>query len=123
MPPDVFLALASSGITLVASYMYLIQDPKREAEGPEVSFCGPPQQLPPPLPSHKVQIQVSTQTHLAMDFSGGEWTMTYTTTPFKDAVATSIGDSTVQVNDLRWHSQAGVSAERVERVKIKPFDA
>src|SRR6185436_14930364 len=56
MPTDVFLALASSGISLIASLMFLVTPPPRREEPEDdprfwVPFLLPPARVrPPPLP-------------------------------------------------------------------------
>jgi hypothetical protein len=83
MPPDVFLALASSGLTLVASWMYFLKPAVTALKfEPEVTFCGPPLRgsLAP-----FAQVQLSARTSLEMSLKGDHWLFTYVTRPLADS--------------------------------------
>lgn len=131
MPPDVLLVLASSGITLVASLMFFVSEeaPPAQVLGPPVTFCLPParKRSPPPLPvMPECAVDVSTPAlHSVMTLKpvGEEWVVTLDTTPIKDVPALQVnaaGDGVGQVNDLRWHGQAGVAKSTRRTWKQKP---
>lgn len=134
MPPDVFLALASSGLTLVASLMFFVSEerPQRELRldaDAELAFCLPPPRLasPPPLPpTVECRVLIS-----APDFrgvmtfrpSGEEWLVSFESAPLCDAPAVQVrGDEEVggAVHDLRWHGRAGVVRPTRRSWKQKP---
>lgn len=130
MPPDVFLVLASSGITLVASLLFFVshESPPRLEQGPPVTFCLPPtRKSPPPLPvMPECAVDLSTPAlHSVMTLKpmGDEWVVTLDTTPMADMPALQVredGDGTGQVNDLRWHGRAGVARSTRRTWKQKP---
>ncbi|MFO0595977.1 MAG: hypothetical protein U0228_11745 [Myxococcaceae bacterium] len=126
-----FLVLASSGITLVASLLFFVSEeaPPRPSAGPQVAFCLPPtrKRSPPPLPvMPECAVDVSTASlHGVMTLKpvGEEWVVTLDTTPIKDVPALQIasnGDGVGQVNDLRWHGKAGVAKSTHRSWKQKP---
>jgi hypothetical protein len=134
MPPDVFLVLASSGITLVASLMFFVSDdlPPRELELPAVSFCSPPPRpaAPPPLPMQpECAVDVSTPAvHgvLTLKPQGDEWVVTLDTAPMTDVPARQVdadGEILGTVHDLRWHGRAGVAKATRRSWKQKPGQA
>ena len=129
MPPDVFLVLASSGITLVASLLFFISEesPPPKIVGPQVAFCLPPtRKAPPPLPvMPECAVDVSNSAiHSVMTFKpvGDEWVVTLDTRPVTDVPAAQVsGGTTVgQVNDLRWHGSAGLARSTRRSWKQKP---
>lgn len=118
MPPDVLLALASSGITLVASLMFLAHDGQgtdAEPVGEEVSFCLPPARGavgPPPLRGPDIALRMTLfDGALTLEPGDDEWTITLASTPLADGPALALDDdgATVGVaHDLRWSGRAGV---------------
>ncbi|MCA3012945.1 MAG: hypothetical protein INH41_11155 [Myxococcaceae bacterium] len=133
MPPDVLLVLASSGISLVASLLFLVSDEREPSvgEGPPVSFCLPPPRpraraQPPPLPAPAgCSVDVSTRSlHsvLTLKPEGDEWTMTLDMAPVRDAPAVRVeGDQGAgQVNDLRWSRSAGYVRATQRQWRVKP---
>lgn len=137
MPPDVLLALASSGLTLVASLMFLVSDdtPMPDAEDPlnQVAFCLPPQRAraqPPPLPaSPECAVPVRTaavEGVLTLKLQGDEWLVTLDYAPMADVPALALdenGEGTGAVHDLRWHGKAGVARAVRRSWKQKPGQA
>ncbi len=135
MPPDVFLLLASSGITLVASLLFLVSDdrPPRVVDDPRlwVSFCDPPVFLgrPPPLPRKQdCSVNVSTPTLqglLTLRPSGDEWVVTLDTQPRDDSAALQVRgqDGFGAVSDLRWHGRAGLAKPMRRTWRQKPGQA
>lgn len=139
MPPDVLLALASSGLTLVASLMFLVGDGPLE-EAPDdprnhVAFCLPPararpQPRPPPLPSSP-ECTVSVRTPavegvLTLKPQGDEWVVTLDWAPMADVPALALnehGKGAGAVHDLRWHGKAGVARPVRRTWKQKPGQA
>ncbi len=125
MPPDVFLMLASSGITLVASLMFFVSedaapvaprvDPKNH-----VNFCLPPRRLrlqpqPPPLPRPltpwcEVNFTETSVMTLKPSATGEDWELTLDVVPLPDAPAIQVeaGAPNTAVHDLRWFGRAGV---------------
>lgn len=136
MPPDVFLALASSGITLVASLLFFVSEdrPPREVEiDPEnqVTFCLPPHgsrvaPLPPPLPAADCELTVASPAFAGAltlrHVRGEEWTVSFERTPLADSPAVRIADGEPggPVHDLRFHGQAGVVKATKVSWKQKP---
>src|SRR4051812_30583428 len=104
MPPDVFLLLASSGLTLVASLMFFVSEdrpPRAEDDDPRlhVRFCLPPLRLqhePPPLPPRAdCSVNLSTaglQSVLSMRPSAetDEWVVTLECAPVPDSAALQV---------------------------------
>lgn len=133
MPPDVFLVLASSGLTLVASLLFFVSDdpPVREAAspGPQLSFCVPPRRgrpitvRPPPLPAQpECAVAVSTPSlHGVMTLKpqGDEWVVTLETAPMADMPASRLS-ARGAVHDLRWHGKAGVGKAARRSWRQKP---
>jgi hypothetical protein len=140
MPPDVLLALASSGLTLVASLMFLVSDDAPSPEGPVdprslVGFCLPPTRgrallQPPPLPASP-ECTVSVRTPalegvLTLKPQGDEWIVTLDYAPMADVPALALneqGEGTGAVHDLRWHGKAGVARAVRRSWKQKPGQA
>lgn len=130
MPPDVFLVLASSGISLVASLLFLVsEDAPRARQGPTVTFCTPPSRPhgPPPLPAlPECTVGVSTQAlHgvMTLKLQGDEWLVTLETTPLSDTPATRVRqgrEAGGAVNDLRWHGEAGLARAGRRSWRQKP---
>ncbi|MFZ5440778.1 MAG: hypothetical protein ACOZQL_12275 [Myxococcota bacterium] len=131
MPPDVFLVLASSGITFVASLLFFVSEERApvEVQGPPVTFCLPParKHVPPPLPAMpECAVDVSTQSlHgvLTLKPQGDEWVVTLDTAPMTDMPALQVrddGEGVGTVSDLRWHGRAGVAKPTRRTWKQKP---
>lgn len=131
MPPDVFIVLASSGITLVASLMFFVSEDlaPTERQGPSVAFCIPPHRghRPPPLPvMPECAVDVSTpqvRGVLTLRPQGDEWVVTLDTAPQTDTPAVKLEGSkegSGTVNDLRWHQRAGVPQAVRRTWKQKP---
>jgi hypothetical protein len=139
MPPDVLLALASSGLTLVASLMFLIGDSSPTQETPEdprtqVGFCLPPirGRTPtlPPLPSSPecaVPLRTTAMEGvLTLRLHGAEWVVTLDFAPMPDAPALALpprGAGGGAVHDLRWHGKAGMARPVQQIWKQKPGQA
>lgn len=133
MPPDVFLVLASSGLTLVASLLFFVSDDTapREQLGPPVAFCVPPvRPRPPPLPAMpECSVDVSTRAlHgvLTVRLQGDEWLVSLDTNPVADMPALQVRegqDGRLAVHDLRWHGRAGVARATRRTWKQKPGQA
>src|SRR5436190_15062271 len=98
MPPDVFLALASSGISLIASLMFLVTPPPRREEPEDdprfhVPFLLPPVRVakPPPLPpARECMVDVSQsglQAMMGFKLSGDEFVVTLECAPLPVARA------------------------------------
>lgn len=132
MPPDVFLVLASSGLTLVASLMFFVSDekPPREPAGPLVDFCLPPLRhraaaKPPPLPQARrddaVRIRAP-EVHgtFTLQPSGNEWVVTLDAAPLADTPAVRATDGLGAVHDLRWNVQAGIPKAVRRQWRLKP---
>ncbi len=131
MPPDVFLVLASSGLTLVASLLFFVSEdhPPSEKETPPVAFCLPPtrKKAPPPLPvMPECAVNLSNAVlHSVMTLKpqGDEWVVTLETVPMADMPALQVredGDGVGSVHDLRWHGKAGVARATRRTWKQKP---
>lgn len=135
MPPDVFLVLASSGITFVASLLFFVSEeaPPKEADTPSVAFCLPPprKKAPPPLPvMPECAVDVSTSAlHSVMTLrpQGDEWLVTLDTAPLTDMPALQVRGTNEEgsgsVHDLRWHGRAGVARATRRTWKQKPGQA
>jgi hypothetical protein len=150
MPPDVFLVLASSGITFLASLMFFVSKELPPAEFPDdparhVAFCLPPSRaswvpagtsstgsglaaMPPPLPERSCEVDLSTQTlnsSLNLRPSGDDWLITLSTAPISDSAAVQVhgGQGFGTVNDLRWHGKAGVAKPVSRQWRQKPAKA
>lgn len=128
MPLDVFFAIASSGVSFIASMFWLVHPPKLRADdaGPERTFCLPPVRAtmrPPPLPvSPTCAVSLTTTETLTLRAVGAEWELTLDSTPLADVPALRV-DGTGLVNDLRWSQRAGLP-RAVRRVwKQKPAQA
>ncbi len=136
MPPDVFLALASSGITLVASLLFFVSEdrPPREVEiDPEnqVTFCLPPRPAgavtaPPPLPAADCELTV-TSWAIAGELTlrhvrGDDWTLCFERAPLADSPAVQVANGEIggPVHDLRFHGKAGVVKTTRVSWKQKP---
>src|SRR5688572_33384524 len=132
MPPDVFLALASSGISLIASLMFLVTPPPRREDPDDdprfwVPFLLPPARgRPPPLPRAKECIvglaQSSLHAVLGIKLSGEEFVVTLEGAPRPDAPALQVteGRGHGAVSDLRWHGKAGLARTTKSQWKQKP---
>ena len=135
MPPDVMLLLASSGLTFVASLMFLVRDeapPPVEVDDPRLhlDFCLPPlrqQQGPPPLPVRPdCAVNLSTpalQTVMTMRMTDGdEWLVTLECVPVPDSAALQVRgtDGVGAVTDLRWHGKAGLARPTKRQWRQKP---
>jgi hypothetical protein len=141
MPPDVFLALASSGLTLVASLMFFMSDEEAPPERPlspkdEVAFCDPPRRqlraaAPPPLPRLAQEaciVDVSTPTVgglLTLRPQGDTWLVTLESVPLADSPAVQVHgtDGVGTVHDLRWHGRAGLTRPVRRQWRQKPGQA
>jgi len=136
MPPDIFLVLASSGLTLVASLMFFVSEEAAPIEAPvdprdEVSFCVPPVRgaQPPPLPVNpSCSVDVSTPTIgglLTLRPIGAEWLVTLESVPLADSPAVQVRgqDGTGAVHDLRWHGRAGLARPVRRQWRQKPGQA
>lgn len=141
MPPDVLLALASSGLTLVASLMFLVSDDPTPLDAPDdprdqVAFCLPPRRgepvvlRPPPLPAAP-ECSVAVRTPavegvLTLKPQGDEWIVTLDFAPMADVPALALnehGEGSGAVHDLRWHGKAGVARAVRRTWKQKPGQA
>ncbi|MBK7858676.1 MAG: hypothetical protein IPJ65_08650 [Archangiaceae bacterium] len=133
MPPDVFLALASSGISLIASLMFLVAaPPSREDEYDDprfhVPFLLPPSRArPPPLPRAREctvgLLQSSLQAVVGIKLSGDDFVVTLECAPHRDAPALQVaadGRGHGTVSDLRWHGKAGLAHATRSEWKLKP---
>lgn len=134
MPADIFLVLASSGITLVASLMFFVAEEAPPAERPvdprdELTFCVPPTRgpraQPPPLPPAAQTPSVELPALggvLTLRPLGDEWLVTLDTVPLADAPAVQVRgvDGVGQVHDLRWHGRAGLERPVRRQWKQKP---
>jgi hypothetical protein len=132
MPPDVFLALASSGISLIASLMFLVAVPRRDEEPQDdprfyVPFLLPPTRVrPPPLPKVRECMvgleQSSLHAVVGIKLAGDDFVVTLECAPFADAPALQIdgGRGHGTVSDLRWHGQAGLARTTRSQWKLKP---
>ena len=134
MPPDVFLVLASSGLTFVASLMFFVSKDVApvEKETAPVAFCLPPtrNKAPPPLPvMPECAVNLSNAVlHSVMTLKphGDEWVVTLDTVPMADMPALQVredGDGVGSVHDLRWHGKAGVARATRRTWKQKPGQA
>ena len=133
MPPDVFLALASSGISLIASLMFLVV-PARRAREPyddprfHVPFVLPPLRLamkPPPLPVRECAVRIaqsSLDAVMGFKMLGNEFVVTLECAPRDDAPALQVSDGrgSGAVTDLRWHGRAGLARATRAQWKQKP---
>ncbi len=131
MPPDVFLVLASSGLTLVASLLFFVSEdvppPDLDDARAWVSFCLPPRRArarPPPLPpSRECEVAVSTGSfHGVMTLrpQGDDWVVTLETSPVDDAPTAQARKGEGAVHDLRWHGEAGVVRSTKRSWRQKP---
>lgn len=134
MPPEVMLLLASSGLTFVASLMFLVHEETApvEVDDPRlyVNFCLPPLRLsygPPPLPSRlDCAVKVSTPGLLSVltmrPADGDEWFVTLECVPVPDSAALQVrGNQGVgAVSDLRWHGKAGLARPTKRQWRQKP---
>ncbi|MBL9039755.1 MAG: hypothetical protein JNG84_14660 [Archangium sp.] len=123
MPPDVLLALASSGLTIVASLWFFVSpdQPPRPRLGELVSYCTPPPTglRPPPLPSF---VQRSAMVEVTLRLVRDEWHVTLVATPAIDAPATRSGGRGA-VHDLRIHGRAETHGAIRLEWKQKPSQA
>jgi hypothetical protein len=129
MPADVLFALASSGLTVIASLVFFVsvEAPPSERRSEVLRYCLPPVRAcaPPPLPQVSCCFGLTLPTlvaRLTLRPSGGEWLLTLTAVPLADAPAARIGPGTPAgfVNDLRWHGRAGVQSPTQRCWKVKP---
>ncbi len=135
MPPDVFLMLASSGLTLVASLMFFVSEdtPPKEApvdrRKPQLTFCLPPRRArlqPPPLPrtmTPSCEVNFTQTSVMTFRPSGDEWEVTLEVTPVADTPALQVqddGEASGAVHDLRWHGKAGLPKSIRRTWKQKP---
>ena len=130
------LLLASSGLTFVASLMFLVSDeapPPVEEDDPRlhVNFCLPPlrqlQQGPPPLPIRPdCAVNVSSAgLHSVLTMrpaDGDEWLVTLECVPVPDSAALQVrgNDGFGVVGDLRWHGKAGLARPTKRQWRQKP---
>ncbi len=128
MPFDVFFAIASSGVSLIASMFWLVHPPKLRLgdDGPEQTFCLPPVRhahRPPPLPqTPECSVSLTSTETLTLRATGDEWEVTLDSAPMADVPAMR-ADGTGMVNDLRWNQRAGLP-RAIRRVwKQKPARA
>lgn len=134
MPPDVFLLLASSGITLVASFLYLV-DERPAPEAPDdpknhVRYCLPPMRVrPPPLPRPRWAV-VDLSNDLVRGVmtlrpEGSEWLVTLEVEARDDGAALeAIGrGSLAAVNDVRLKGKAELARPSKRVWKVKPAQA
>lgn len=128
MPLEVFVAIASSGVSFIASMFWLVHPPRvrSDDEGPEQTFCLPPVRSsarPPPLPTLPTcSVSLSATDTLTLRASGDEWELTLDSAPLADVPAMR-ADGTGMVNDLRWSQRAGLP-RAIRRVwKQKPARA
>ncbi len=133
MPPDVFLVLASSGLTLVASLMFFVHPETAPVEvpGPQLGYCLPPAKaakVPPPLPvSQECTVPMTPGCVMTLRAVGDEWVMTLNVAPLSDVPALRI-DADGQplggaVHDLRLYGRAGVPKAGRRVWKQKPAQA
>lgn len=134
MPPDVFLALASSGISLIASLMFLVTPPARREEPEDdprfhVPFLLPPTRAavakPPPLPVRECLVGLGQSTLnavMGIKLNGDDFVVTLETAPRADAPALQVtnGRGHGAVTDLRWHGKAGLARTTKSQWKLKP---
>lgn len=134
MPPDVFLALASSGISLIASLMFLVTPPARRDEPEDdprfhVPFLLPPARArvarPPPLPVRECSVGLGLTTLHAVvgiKLNGDDFVVTLETAPRTDTPALQVtnGRGHGAVTDLRWHGKAGLARTTKSQWKLKP---
>ncbi len=112
---------ASSGISFVASLMFLLQrpaEPKEAAAAPEVTYCLPPVR-PPPLPK-PAKTTLRTQTgsvELVQDANG--WLVALVPARPDDLVARSV-TSGETVHDLRFGGPVGMKAVDRRPWLVKP---
>lgn len=130
MPPDVFLALASSGISLIASLMFLVTPPPRRPEPEDdprfhVPFLLPPMR-PPPLPRVREALvglaHSSLHAVMGVRMQGNEFVVTLECAPRADAPALQVskGRGSGAVTDLRWHGKAGLARTTKTSWKQRP---
>ena len=119
MPPDVFLMLASSSLTFVASLLFFVSPeplPKPRIEE-EVAFCAPPPRArPPPLPVAESIRVATTMGVMSLRPEGDSWVVTYE----PNTLASETGAT---VHDLRWHGTAAVPRPSRGKWKQKPGQA
>ena len=134
MPPDVFLMLASSGLTLVASLLFFVSEdtpPKvtqADRRRPQLTFCSPPRRVrlqPPPLPRPMTawcEVNFTQSSVMTFRPSGDEWEVTLDVTPVADTPALQVehGEVGGVVHDLRWHGKAGLPKPIRRTWKQKP---
>ena len=134
MPPDVFLLLASSGITLVASFLYLVDErpPPEVPDDPRthVGYCLPPMRVkPPPLPRPRWAV-VDMSNHLVRGVmtlkpEGNEWLVTLEVEARGDGAALEeISPGTLStVSDVRLKGKAELARPSKRAWKVKPAQA
>lgn len=135
MPVDVFLILASSGITLVASLLYLVDDrlPPEVPDDPRlhVPYCDPPLRVrPPPLPRPRwAVVDLSTPSVQGImtlkPTESGEWLVTLECEPRGDSAALEelSGGTFGAVADVRLKGRAELAQPSKRSWKQKPARA
>lgn len=120
MPPDVFLMFASSGISFVASLMFLLQRPAppKEPTGPEVTYCLPPPR-PPPLPKVAKERLATAQGSVELVRDANGWLVALATARASDVVGRSVA-SGERVHDLRFGGPAGLRKPGTKPWLVKP---
>ena len=134
MPPDVFLLLASSGITLVASFLYLVDErpPPELPDDPRnhVGYCLPPMRAkPPPLPRPRFAV-VDMSNDLVRGVmtlkpEGSEWLVTLEVEARGDGAALEeLSPGTLAlVSDVRLKGKAELARPSKRMWKVKPAQA
>lgn len=120
MPPDLFLMFASSGISFVASLMFLLQRPAepKEPPAPEVTYCLPPLRPPPlPKPARERLPTDAGAVELVQDANG--WLVALVPSRPDDAVARSVTSGNT-VHDLRFGGPVGVRRPERKPWLVKP---
>ena len=134
MPPDVFLLLASSGITLVASLLYLVDErtPPEVVDDPRshVGYCLPPMRVkPPPLPRPKwAVVDMSNEKMrgvMTLRPDGAEWLVTLEVEARDDGTALEfLGPGMLgAVSDVRLKGKAELVRPTKRAWKVKPARA
>lgn len=134
MPPDVFLLLASSGITLVASFLYLV-DERPSPEKPDdprthVGYCLPPMRVkPPPLPRPRWAVVDMSNARMrgvmTLRPDGSDWLVTLEVEARDDGAALeAIAPGILAaVSDVRLKGKAELARPSKRVWKVKPGQA